>query len=251
MAATPNSFHRLLPTPTNSFSKRYLKSQSTTTPSPPPLLPYPFSTVSSKSISSGISSPDSQAPPSNSPTTPPPKSTTPSFQSAGFFKADILSRHGFPVLIFKLFSSTSSEILRFSNTKGHNNSLLIYTLVYPFCFINLTIVCSFNFRQLFTTSDGGTIALDWVTYSDGILTGWSISLTILWLTFQNFVFDLVTVSDSDVHVDGVTKDDEFTPIVVVIPGLTSDSSSAVSYCYNLYETWFLLCPCLYVGAFLV
>ncbi|KAL5069576.1 hypothetical protein RYX36_020463 [Vicia faba] len=55
-------------------------------------------------------------------------------------------------------------------------------------------------RQLFTTSDGGTIALDWLTYSD--------------------------VSDSDVHVDGVMKDDESTPIVVVIPGLTSDSSSA-------------------------
>ncbi|PNY00604.1 hypothetical protein L195_g023888, partial [Trifolium pratense] len=43
-------------------------------------------------------------------------------------------------------------------------------------------------RQLFTTSDGGTLALDWVTSSD-------------------------------------VSDDESTPIVVLIPGLTSDSSS--------------------------
>ncbi|WJX20437.1 hypothetical protein P8452_09993 [Trifolium repens] len=55
-------------------------------------------------------------------------------------------------------------------------------------------------RQLFTTSDGGTLALDWVMSSD--------------------------VSGSVHHVDNVvTNDDESTPIVVLIPGLTSDSSS--------------------------
>ncbi|GAU15920.1 hypothetical protein TSUD_41430 [Trifolium subterraneum] len=57
-----------------------------------------------------------------------------------------------------------------------------------------------TFRQLFTTSDGGTLALDWVTSSD--------------------------VSGSVQHVeDNVVTNDESTPIVVLIPGLTSDSSS--------------------------
>ncbi|XP_021895988.1 embryogenesis-associated protein EMB8 isoform X2 [Carica papaya] len=59
----------------------------------------------------------------------------------------------------------------------------------------------FNYRrQLFRASDGGTIALDWLLSSD--------------------------VSGSTLHKsDGVCKDDA-TPIAVVIPGLTSDSSSA-------------------------
>ncbi|CAI8604233.1 unnamed protein product [Vicia faba] len=48
-------------------------------------------------------------------------------------------------------------------------------------------------RQLFTTSDGGTLALDWVTNSD----------------------------DSS----SVVNKDEFTPIAILIPGLTSDSSA--------------------------
>ncbi|ESW15656.1 hypothetical protein PHAVU_007G090800 [Phaseolus vulgaris] len=55
-------------------------------------------------------------------------------------------------------------------------------------------------RQLFTTPDGGTVALDWLMSSD--------------------------VSAGAIHMeDGFCKD-ESTPIVVVIPGLTSDSSSA-------------------------
>jgi predicted alpha/beta-fold hydrolase len=38
------------------------------------------------------------------------------------------------------------------------------------CFMNLTtIVHIFNFRQLFNTPDGGTIALDWVTNTVGML----------------------------------------------------------------------------------
>ncbi|RDX97878.1 Embryogenesis-associated protein EMB8, partial [Mucuna pruriens] len=54
-------------------------------------------------------------------------------------------------------------------------------------------------RQLFTTPDGGTIALDWLMSFD--------------------------VSAGAMHMDGVSKD-EFIPIVLVVPGLTSDSSSA-------------------------
>jgi hypothetical protein len=57
---------------------------------------------------------------------------------------------------------------------------------------------------------------------------------ILKLTFQNFVFDHVAVSENAVHVDDVNKD-ESTPIVVIIPGLTSDSSSPVSCCYMNHD----------------
>jgi len=62
-----------------------------------------------------------------------------------------------------------------------------------------------------------------------------------------------TVSASAIHMEDVVCKDESTPIVVVIPGLTSDSSSAVSYVnfslrlflmlllssslYNLVGTW--------------
>ncbi|GAU15921.1 hypothetical protein TSUD_41440 [Trifolium subterraneum] len=60
-------------------------------------------------------------------------------------------------------------------------------------------------RQLFNTPDGGTIALDWVMNS--------------------------VVSENDVNVDDVNKD-ESTPIVVIIPGLTSDSSSPSDCFYN-------------------
>ncbi|WJX20439.1 hypothetical protein P8452_09994 [Trifolium repens] len=54
-------------------------------------------------------------------------------------------------------------------------------------------------RQLFNTPDGGTIALDWVTNT--------------------------VVSENAVHVEDAVNKDESTPIVVIIPGLTSDSSS--------------------------
>ncbi|CAL0300644.1 unnamed protein product [Lupinus luteus] len=60
---------------------------------------------------------------------------------------------------------------------------------------------AFNYkRQLFTTPDGGTLALDWLMASD--------------------------VSGGAFHTDSVFSEHESTPIVVVIPGLTSDSSSA-------------------------
>ncbi|KAE8698824.1 Alpha/beta-Hydrolases superfamily protein isoform 2 [Hibiscus syriacus] len=57
-------------------------------------------------------------------------------------------------------------------------------------------------RHLFRAFDGGTIALDWLTYSD-VLEG------------------------SDGVIDGSTaRKDDKTPIVIVIPGLTSDSIAA-------------------------
>ncbi|POO00219.1 Serine aminopeptidase, S [Trema orientale] len=55
-------------------------------------------------------------------------------------------------------------------------------------------------RELFHASDGGTIALDWLTSSD--------------------------VLDGDFHTNNAISRDDTTPIVVVIPGLTSDSTSA-------------------------
>ncbi|KAE8659045.1 embryoproteinsis-associated protein EMB8-like isoform X2 [Hibiscus syriacus] len=55
-------------------------------------------------------------------------------------------------------------------------------------------------RQLFHTSDGGTIALDWLTSSD------------------------VSRGICETN-DAISKDDT-TPLVVVIPGLTSDSASS-------------------------
>ncbi|KAF7820058.1 embryogenesis-associated protein EMB8 [Senna tora] len=59
----------------------------------------------------------------------------------------------------------------------------------------------FNYtRQLYNTSDGGTIALDWLMSSD--------------------------VSDGALPRDDADSKDDTTPLVVVIPGLTSDSSSA-------------------------
>ncbi|KAK4601519.1 hypothetical protein RGQ29_010897 [Quercus rubra] len=55
-------------------------------------------------------------------------------------------------------------------------------------------------RQLFYTSDGGTIALDWLMKCD--------------------------VSGGALHMNSSISRNETTPIMVVVPGLTSDSSSA-------------------------
>ncbi|XP_057424315.1 embryogenesis-associated protein EMB8 [Lotus japonicus] len=54
-------------------------------------------------------------------------------------------------------------------------------------------------RQMFRTPDGGTIALDWLTSSD--------------------------VSGGAFHMDDVVSKEECTPVVMIIPGLTSDSAS--------------------------
>ncbi|EXB57388.1 hypothetical protein L484_016441 [Morus notabilis] len=55
-------------------------------------------------------------------------------------------------------------------------------------------------RELFHASDGGTIALDWLTKYD--------------------------VADGGFHMNNSISRDDTTPIMVVIPGLTSDSQSA-------------------------
>lgn len=55
-------------------------------------------------------------------------------------------------------------------------------------------------RQLFCVSDGGTIALDWLLASD--------------------------VAGGSLDGDRIISKDDSTPIVIVVPGLTSDSSSA-------------------------
>ncbi|KAM0863077.1 hypothetical protein ACQ4PT_044840 [Festuca glaucescens] len=61
---------------------------------------------------------------------------------------------------------------------------------------------SFTYRrQLYTVRDGGTIALDWLLASD------------------------CEVPD-DGSSDGTVPDDDSTPIVIVVPGLTSDSTAA-------------------------
>ncbi|KAL0649982.1 hypothetical protein Bca4012_092673 [Brassica carinata] len=70
------------------------------------------------------------------------------------------------------------------------------------CFLNfngLPPVFSYT-RQLFRASDGGTIALDWLTNSD--------------------------VLDGDLRNQREITKQDTTPIAVVVPGLTSDSSSA-------------------------
>jgi len=56
-------------------------------------------------------------------------------------------------------------------------------------------------RQLYTVRDGGTIALDWLLASD------------------------LEAADGDSCDESSSKDDS-TPLLVVIPGLTSDSSVA-------------------------
>lgn len=70
------------------------------------------------------------------------------------------------------------------------------------CFLNfhgLPPVFTYT-RKLFRASDGGTIALDWLTNSH--------------------------VDDADPHNQNEISKEDTTPIAVVIPGLTSDSSSA-------------------------
>ncbi|XP_010543274.1 PREDICTED: embryogenesis-associated protein EMB8-like [Tarenaya hassleriana] len=70
------------------------------------------------------------------------------------------------------------------------------------CFLNFFgMPPVFNYRrQIFRASDGGTIALDWLMSSD--------------------------VVDGSVHKHNEIRQDDTTAIAVVVPGLTSDSSSA-------------------------
>ncbi|XP_021849323.1 embryogenesis-associated protein EMB8 isoform X2 [Spinacia oleracea] len=65
----------------------------------------------------------------------------------------------------------------------------------------------FNYkRQIFHLSDGGTIALDWLMSSD--------------------------VKGSAVYVDNVIPENDRTPTILVVPGLTSDSDSPSDCFYN-------------------
>lgn len=54
------------------------------------------------------------------------------------------------------------------------------------------------------------------------------SYKILRLVFQTFVYDRFTVSGGAFHMDDVVSKEECTPVVMIIPGLTSDSASPVS-----------------------
>ncbi|CAK7323586.1 unnamed protein product [Dovyalis caffra] len=72
--------------------------------------------------------------------------------------------------------------------------------------------------QMFYTSDGGTIALDWLMKSDGTYTALDINKSL--------------VSGGAFHINGAflpmnnaISQDETTPTVVVVPGLASDSTS--------------------------
>ncbi|XP_059648213.1 embryogenesis-associated protein EMB8-like isoform X2 [Cornus florida] len=67
------------------------------------------------------------------------------------------------------------------------------------CFFGRPPVFSYR-RQLFHMSDGGTIALDWLMNSD--------------------------VPEAALQVSRAILEDDKTPIIIVIPGLTSDSASA-------------------------
>ncbi|KAL4385536.1 hypothetical protein GQ457_15G016480 [Hibiscus cannabinus] len=78
-------------------------------------------------------------------------------------------------------------------------------------------------RELFLALDGGTIALDWLTYSDGQY------FIFLLLVLYGLIFNVtcIKVAEGSCLIDNsaAVKHDK-TPIVIVIPGLTSDSSSA-------------------------
>lgn len=69
------------------------------------------------------------------------------------------------------------------------------------------------------------------------------------MTFQIFVSDYyyVTVSGSVHHDDDVVTKDDSTPIVICIPGLTSDSSSPVSYPIMLLYICVVKCLCCLVS----
>ncbi|XP_065848275.1 embryogenesis-associated protein EMB8 isoform X2 [Euphorbia lathyris] len=78
------------------------------------------------------------------------------------------------------------------------------------CFLNFfgrPPVFSYR-RQIYYASDGGTIALDWLTHSD--VSGGSLGMN-----------------------NSISKDDK-TPIVILVPGLTSDSASPYIKHFSFY-----------------
>ncbi|KAJ0025507.1 hypothetical protein Pint_07765 [Pistacia integerrima] len=79
---------------------------------------------------------------------------------------------------------------------------------------------SFNYRrQLFHLPDGGMIALDWLIGSDV----WS---AILRPVLSCLYFVHLIASGGSLYMNNAISKDDSIPIVVVIPGLTSDSDSA-------------------------
>ncbi|GER27480.1 alpha/beta-hydrolase domain-containing protein [Striga asiatica] len=76
-----------------------------------------------------------------------------------------------------------------------------------FCYYALSVLSDIETKQMFHAPDGGTFALDWLLHSD-VVHG---------------------VASPNNH--AIAKDDK-TPIVVMIPGLTSDSASPSDCFYN-------------------
>ncbi|RWW02870.1 hypothetical protein GW17_00034018 [Ensete ventricosum] len=80
--------------------------------------------------------------------------------------------------------------------------------------------------QLFSVCDGGTIALDWLLASDGKLE-----------IFPNG-YNCFSVAGGYSNMDKVISKDDTAPLVIVIPGLTSDSASPVclsfAHCHIQY-----------------
>ncbi|KAF4384040.1 hypothetical protein F8388_018792 [Cannabis sativa] len=100
-------------------------------------------------------------------------------------------------LEFHLFEDALTAFRGSPITLTYNSSAHIYNGVVSKCRI---LHGRSEYRELFTAADGGTIALDWLRSSD--------------------------VPDGGFHINNATSDNDTTPIVVVIPGLTSDSTSA-------------------------
>lgn len=89
----------------------------------------------------------------------------------------------------------------------------------------------FGCRQIFETPDGGTIALDWLSFTDGmqrynmLICGVLKIFEIMPASCTKTIWFIDTLPPSGF----CPPEHESTPIVVVIPGLTSDSVASVSF----------------------
>ncbi|KAH7524926.1 hypothetical protein FEM48_Zijuj06G0171100 [Ziziphus jujuba var. spinosa] len=146
-----------------------------------------------------------------------------------FFENLRTGLRGFPV-VFTYNSSSDIYNAVVSKCRVLNGRYLptpwISSPHFQTCFLNFfgrPPVFSYR-RELFHASDGGTIALDWLSSSDG-----ETRIVVpddMPFVFWVHVFDFVTVSGA-FHMNNVISKDDTTPIMVVIPGLTSDSASAL------------------------
>lgn len=100
---------------------------------------------------------------------------------------------------------------------------------------------------MFHAADGGTMALDWLASSDGefwfscndilnLLINSPFSALEFWAIHGHSLVYIVSRGSYQMQ-NSISKEDT-TPIAVVIPGLTSDSSSPVSFLFQpiLYNT---------------